>query len=130
MSLPDGAEYWFKNPRAYLPNNFRHAKGVDCGHNHNSETEYFNDVDCRACRKTIEESRPDNLLDGEAPKYYYYSKTYAKKMRKADREQKEFNDKYGVCDCGSDLVIRTNSKDKKNFLGCSSYPKCKKTKNI
>ncbi len=95
-----------------------------------AETEYFNDVECRACRKIIEENRPDNLLDGDAPKYYYYSKTYAKKMRKADLEQKEFNDKYGVCDCGCDLVIRTNTKDKKQFLGCSSYPKCKKTKNI
>lgn len=61
MSLPDSAEYWFKNPIAYSPNYFRHAKGVDCG---------------------------------------------------------------------SNLVIRTNSKDKKQFLGCSGYPKCKHTEML
>lgn len=128
MSLPDSAEYWWKNPR--IPNNLRHAKGVDCGHNHNCETEYIKDVECKACKKIISEKRPTHLFDGDAPKYYYYSKTYAKKMRKADKEREEFNTKYGVCNCGCDWAIRTNKKDKTKFLGCSNFPTCKKTKSI
>ncbi|TDX83946.1 topoisomerase DNA-binding C4 zinc finger domain-containing protein [Epilithonimonas xixisoli] len=129
MSLPDGAEYWQKNS-FHLPNTFRHAKGVECVHNHNTETEYINDVECRACLKIIEEKRPENLMDGDAPEFYYYSKTYAKKMRKAKKEREEFNDKYGVCDCGCDWRIRLNKSNSQEFLGCSNYPKCKKTKSI
>ena len=131
MSLPDTAEYWQDVKGGFrIPNGFRHAKDVDCGHNHNIETEYFNDVDCHACKKIISENRPDNLLDGDAPEFYYYSKTYAKKMRKAKKEREEFNLKHGVCECGSGLVLRINKAKNQQFLGCSKYPNCKKTKSL
>lgn len=131
MALPDAAEYWQDVKGGFrIPNGFRHAKGVDCGHNHNIETEYLQDVDCHACKNIINENRPDNLLDGDAPEFYYYSKTYAKKMRKAKKERAEFNAKYGFCDCGYKLVLRTNKAQSRKFLGCSNYPKCKKTKSI
>ncbi len=33
-------------------------------------------------------------------------------------------------DCGEPLVIRTNSKDDSQFLGCSGYPVCKHTEPL
>ena len=132
MSLSDTSEYWqdVKRSRGYSPNDFKHAKGVNCGHNHNVETEYFKDVDCHACKKIINENRPANLLDGDSPEFYYLSKNYAKKMRRAKKEREEFNAKYGICDCGSDCKIRFNKITSQSFLGCSNYPKCIKTKPI
>lgn len=132
MSLSDTAEYWqdVKSYRGYFPNGFRHAKGLNCGHNHNVETEYFKDVDCHSCKKIINKNRPENLLDGDAPEFYYLSKTYAKKMRRAKKEREEFNNENGICECGSDWKIRFNRIKNQHFLGCSDYPKCKKTKSI
>ena|SRR5688572_3007005 len=37
---------------------------------------------------------------------------------------------YGKCNCGGFMVKRQNREDKSYFLGCSMYPKCKKTKPL
>lgn len=34
------------------------------------------------------------------------------------------------CTCGKMMVFRINKTTKKEFLGCSNYPKCKNTKSI
>ena len=34
------------------------------------------------------------------------------------------------CGTGSKLVVRTNSKDGSQFLGCPNYPECKHTEPI
>lgn len=126
MSLPDSAEYWWdvKRNRSSGPNTFFHAKGLDCGHNHNVETAYIDDVTCYACKKIIAENPPDNMKPGPAPEAYY--------LRGKDRTRyfarKAFIEQHGHCSCGYDWAIRTNSKDRTQFLGCSNYPKCRKTK--
>ena len=127
MCLSDTAEYWFysKMPRTF--NMFKHGKGIECGHNHNvMDTEYTEDVECYACKKLIQEGLTTGMLEGKAPEMYYMSNSEKKKYKK----QKAFNEKYGKCPCGCIWTIRKNSINKKEFLGCINYPKCKNTKNL
>ena len=35
---------------------------------------------------------------------------------------------YLTCNCGSKLKVRINKSTRTQFLGCSNYPECKKTK--
>lgn len=127
MALSDTAEYWFNKNNFHYPNNFRHGKGIVCGHNHNiMDTEYIEDVECRACVKIIKEGNAKWMLEGKAPEMYYMSNSEKKRYKK----QKAFNEKHGKCSCGSIWIIRHNSKTKNDFLGCLQYPKCKNTKSI
>lgn len=130
MCLSDTAEYWqdVKRKSMYFGGNeFRHAKGVECGHNHNiMDTEYIDDVECNACKRIIQEGKAIGMIEGKAPETYYMSN----KEKKDYNRQKIFNEQHGKCPCGSIWVIRQNTKDKKKFLGCLQYPKCKNTKSI
>jgi ssDNA-binding Zn-finger/Zn-ribbon topoisomerase 1 len=33
-------------------------------------------------------------------------------------------------DCGAEMIVRTNRENGSQFLGCTSYPKCKRTEEI
>ena len=128
MAMTDTAEYWDDVKRSrYSKNHFYHGIGVDCGHRHNHETKYVDDVECKACKRILATSeKPESMVDGSAPKYYYMTKNAAKAARKADalREQR------GKCDCGGHWVERMNKATQKPFLGCQHYPRCKNTKSI
>jgi ssDNA-binding Zn-finger/Zn-ribbon topoisomerase 1 len=125
--MPDTAEYWFDVKSKRTSNMFRHAKGVICGHNHNTkDTEYIDDVECHACIKIIKEGNTANLLNGKAPETYYMSKIEKKLYNK----RKAFILTYGKCDCGANWKIRENKEKKIQFLGCANYPNCKKTKSL
>ena len=53
MSLSDTAEYWWDIKK---PNNkrvFVHVKGLTCGHFHVIESNEYNEIDCHACKKLI-----------------------------------------------------------------------------
>ncbi len=127
MSLPDTAEYWWDAHKNYGGNMFRHAKGVECGHNHNiMDTIYIEDVECRACIKIITEDKPEGLLLGKAPETYYMSH----KEKKDRNKKKKFIEQYGICPCGCNWQIRKNKTSRQEFLGCVNYPKCKNTKSI
>lgn len=127
MSLPDGAEYWWKDHSFHQPNDFRHAINVECGHNHNTpDTPYIGDLECHACKKIVQETKPEWMIEGNAPEMFYMSI----REKKAYRKRKAFNEKHGICDCGCDLQIRVNKKNGQEFLGCINYPTCKKTKSI
>lgn len=121
MSLSDTAEYWqdVKRNYPYMGPNYYCIKDVDCGHKHHFESEYLNDINCRGCKKLIKENgNIYNLKEGLTPS-----------QKKEERRRKELY-KHGECSCGSHLVRRANKKTKEEFLGCSDYPKCKKTKSI
>ncbi len=127
MAMSDTAEDWFyKNmPRPY--NTFRHAEKIDCGHNHNTtDTPYIEDVECRACKKIIAESKPEWMKEGKAPETFYMSK----KQKKLYNAKKRFQELHGKCPCGRDWQIRVNKATGKEFLGCINYPTCKNTKTI
>lgn len=52
------------------------------------------------------------------------------KQKKLYRARLRINSKYGLCSCGNQWIIRINKANKKEFLGCSNYPKCKNTKSL
>jgi len=127
MSLSDTAEYWWDIKRHRESNSFRHAKGVNCGHNHNTiDTEYIEDVECNACKRIIKEGNTIGMKEGKAPEMYYMSNSEKKHYRK----QKLFIETYGKCLCGCNWQIRKNKISGQEFLGCVNYPKCKNTKSI
>lgn len=55
MSLPDTAEYWWDVKRPINKRVFVHAKGIICGHFHVIESNEYDEIDCHACRKVIEQ---------------------------------------------------------------------------
>lgn len=58
MSLPDTAEYWQDVKRGNGFSNkhvFTHVKGLPCGHHQIEKTTIFHEVDCRACKRIIDE---------------------------------------------------------------------------
>ena len=115
MSLSDTAEYWWdvKKHLTKKRHSFIHIKGYDCGHFHVVETKNLIQVDCYACLKHIENT----------PQL----KERIDQMKQASEARKY---KFGKCECGSAMCERKNKLTKEVFLGCTDYPKCKKTKKI
>ncbi len=54
MALPDTAEYWNDVKRQSNKKVFTHAKGLECGHYHVSESDELQYIDCYTCKKIIE----------------------------------------------------------------------------
>lgn len=123
--MTDTAEYWQDVKTHREPNSFYHAKGVNCGHKHNIDTIYRDDVTCYACLNIIE---IDNITmkEGKAPPTYYMTAS----ARKRYNENKAFDAIHGTCSCGGRWTVRVNRLSKSSFLGCTNYPKCKKSKSI
>jgi len=68
VSLPDGAEYWWREPQTHSKRVFVHARGLECGHFHVVESKYTDDIDCHACKKIIAETDLDlGLTPGHRP---------------------------------------------------------------
>lgn len=134
-TMTDTAEYWndIKSKRPYLGKDFRHNANHKCSHyskatGNTAETIYIEDINCHECLYNLNEgiSTKEGLKEGKAPETYYMSDS----AKKAFNKRKAFNNEHGVCDCGHDFVIRTNKSNGEKFLGCSNYPKCKKTKQL
>ena len=128
--MSDTAEDWFNKNQVNLPNMFRHAKGVDCGHNHNTkDTIYIDDVECWACKKVLladPSFGEQNMIEGKAPETYYMSN----KEKKNHNKRKLFNEKHGICPCGCNWQIKRNRTTNQEFLGCVNYPACRNTKAL
>ena len=123
MSLPDMAEYWWKEPRPVkIP--FTHIKGFNCGHFHVIETDHLPDVDCRACIKHIQsdvelvKKRTDQRLNKE--------KERLKEIKK--KLSLRYPTNPNCPKCGMKMMLRKSKYG--TFYGCSQYPNCKATKNI
>lgn len=123
MSLSDMAEAWWREPKMpYMGKDFVHIPNSTCGHINpvtgNTDTSnYLNDINCYACLKLIKENgNIYNLLEG----------TSKREQSLIDREKHRY--RFGRCDCGSPLQKRKNGKTNQEFLGCITYPACKKTK--
>ena len=94
MSLPDGAEYWWRNPQP-PKHTFIHAKGLQCGHFHVVESKYIADIDCHACKKIIAEMDDDlGLLQGNRP---------PPKPRKPKRKKLKIGERVSHDDYSSEL---------------------------
>lgn len=112
MSLPDTAEYWWdvKGFDRKQKRIFTHIKGIECGHYHVYETKEINKIDCHSCMKILYEMQDikEQLI----------------------HENEKIKYPYGKCSCGGIFKKRKNNLNNQQFLGCSNYPKCKKTKPI
>ena len=130
MSIPDEAEIWWPSTsRKQKP--FTHILGATCGRFQLPSMPvpiWLGNIDCPACLKLIEEGY-DHKLPETFP-LSAMSKSARKKERKRLKWACEQEELYGRCSCGSLYILRVNSKTKKEFLGCSKYPKCKNTKSI
>jgi hypothetical protein len=133
MSLSDTAEYWWdiKSHRPYEGRQFRHHPNYDCSHintktGNTETTPYIIDINCFECIEAIKNGNIEGLVEGEVPPTFYMSK----KEKKEYNKRKVFIEQHGTCACGSNWKIRTNSNNGEHFLGCFSYPKCKKTKSL
>lgn len=125
----------------YMGPTYYHHPTFTCSHynpasGNTLRTPYLEDINCWECNAAIMEGKWDGVLRGHAPKYYYMSKTQAKKERKRDNAQKRAQEQYAIahkangCDCGGIFVERINKATGQKFLGCNRYPNCKKTKPI
>lgn len=125
--MTDTAEYWndVKRNHPHVGPNYFHVPGAACGHRHLFEAKKLGDVNCRACLKLIDEG-----LHHDLPPGVYESKSAKKRRLKHERCVLEQENLYGRCSCGSLFTPRTNSSTRQQFLGCSSYPRCKNTKSI
>jgi hypothetical protein len=122
MALPDMAEAWWREPRMpYMGRDFVHIPNSICGHIRNETgntdiSEYLNDINCFACLKIIKENgNVYGLKEGISKR----------EQSQIDKEKHRF--RFGKCECGSPMCERKNKKTGSTFLGCVSYPKCKKT---
>jgi len=124
--MSDTAEDFFYHnypKEVYKGREFTHIPNSTCGHfkketGNVRSSEYLNDINCFACLELIEKhGNIYGLKDG-------VSKT---EQSKIDKENHRF--RFGKCECGNPLTQRINSRSKEIFLGCSNYPKCKKTYN-
>ena len=113
----DTAEYWqdVKRNYPYCGPNYFHIPNYDCGHRHLYIAEKLGDVNCNSCLKAIAEGVEHSLLEGKTI-------SRSEKNRLAAIKHKE--ELYGRCTCGALRTIRTNTKTKKTFYGCTNYPKC------
>jgi hypothetical protein len=121
MSLSDTAEYWWdvKSNYPYTGTEFYCIEGVECGYRHHNYSKYLREINCKGCKKVLEEKgNVFGLKEGITPS----------EQSKIDREKNMY--KHGKCDCGSPLTVRTNKKTGQEFKGCTSYPKCKKTYSV
>lgn len=104
MSLPDTAEYWWDVKS-------RSARG--------GNPMVFHD--------------PDFICDNPKREFHCDAE-YLEDMNcsKCKRNAKEHGTKLqsSKCECGKQMVERINKSNGNKFLGCSDYPKCKKTKSI
>ena len=124
--MTDTAEYWadVKSHKPYEGRQFYHIPGADCGHTHYHEAKKLGNVNCFSCLALIEQGYEHKLEEG-----IHLTRSERKWM---DEEAKriQFNKKYGKCTCGSAWSVRYNKATKQQFLGCSAYPKCKKSKSL
>jgi len=125
--MTDTAEYWWDIKRkSFNPPKITmvHIKDSKCIHiNHvtgNTETSnYLNDITCYNCLKMIKHNgNIYNLVEGVSPN----------QQSIIDKEKYRF--RFGKCECGSPMCERTNKSTGIKFLGCTNFPKCKKTKSI
>lgn len=125
--MSDTAEYWHdvKNRVSRSPKiHMVHFRNSPCGHiNHitrNTDTsEYLCDITCYTCVRLLKDNgNIYSLKEGVSPR----------KQSEIDKEKHYF--RHGKCDCGHAMKLRSNSKTKEQFLGCSNYPTCKKNKSI
>ena len=124
MCMSDTAEDWFyyDYPRMpYMGRQFTHIPNSECGHIHkatgNTRTsEYLNDINCFACLELIKQN--GNI---------YNLKEGISRIQQSEIDKEKHRFRFGKCECGSPLCERLNTKTKVKFLGCSNYPKCKKT---
>lgn len=134
MSLPDTAEYWNdvkKRHNSYRGKLFYHHPTYQCSHinvvtGNIQRIPYKNGINCFECLKAIEEGNLEGIKANEIPPTYFMSK----KERKVYNEQQKTNKTFGKCDCGEEFHIKVNRTNLKLFLGCSTFPKCRKTKSI
>lgn len=124
MSLPDSAEYWWdvKATKSWYGTTFYHIPNAPCGHRHLHEAKKLGNVNCYACLELIKNGYDHGLEEG------IYLTHGQRKRKKEERRQEEFDEKHGLCSCGSRWQIRKNKSTGQEFLGCLQYPKCKNTK--
>lgn len=123
MSLPDTAEYWndVKRGYPYMGPDYFHVPGFKCGHRHLYEAKKLGDVNCRGCLKLVEQGHDPELPPG---------KTLSRSERKRLAHEKEQEKLHGRCECGSLRTVRLNRGTGEKFLGCLSYPGCRKTTSL
>lgn len=113
MTMSDTAEYWWDvKKRVSRTPAFTHIKGYNCGHFHVHETKNIKHVDCHACIKMIK-SNPE----------------LSSKLDQLLKQEEDHKFRFGKCECGSPMRKRKNKATNQVFLGCTEYPKCKKTKS-
>ena len=137
MALTDTTEYWWSVKEHYIHKGptYYHHPTYKCKHfnihtGNTLTTPYVEDITCTECKKYILENGTDGLKEGHGSPDLYMTKNAAKKYRRLLKEKEEFRNKYGMCSCGKDWVIRKNSLTGDKFLGCSDYPNCKLTKSL
>lgn len=126
MSLSDTAEYWDDVKRTRYPysgKHFIHIPDSTCGHikpaTGNTDTSVFlNDINCYACLQLLK-------INGNI----YGLKEGISRKKQSEIDKEKYRLRFGKCECGSHFVERINKQTNQKFLGCSSYPKCKKTKS-
>jgi hypothetical protein len=134
MCLSDTAEYWSDIKSIKCPYNgkqFRHHPNYDCSHikpitGNTDTTPYTDDINCFECIEAIKNGNTEGLISGKASETYYLSHSERKKYNK----RKRFVEQHGICSCGRNWTIRKNKNTGEEFLGCISYPICKKTKRM
>ena len=114
MCLTDTAEYWW-DIKGHNRNfkEFYCLPDVECGFTHHNIAEFIEQVNCRGCKKLINEGITHNLPT-------------KKEFKVKQQEERE----YRRCNCGRNMVIRTNRSNGEKFLGCTGYPKCNNTKPL
>jgi len=110
----------------------RHAIGVECKQPRNIEVKIFKDITCPRCRqllksddelrKTFDALTPPEVIVKIPEKPYFFNYNNGKKSKELITQA------YLTCNCGSKLKVRINKSTRTQFLGCSDYPICKKTK--
>ena len=113
MCLSDTAEYWWDVKKRTNKKLFTHLKGFDYGHFHVHETNKLIQVDCYTCLKRIENT-PE----------------LKKRLEQSKESLEKQKFRFGKCECGAPIQERVNKITNQKFLGCTQYPKCKRTKNI
>lgn len=131
MSLPDGAEYWqdVKASNSHSKYVFTHIPGIQCGHFHVDEGVEPESITCHAC-KTILNDRPVEMMVlmtekaaiDQADAQRRHNNTVKKQKHKLRKKAK-----HGICSCGYPFVLRRNSSNGTQFLGCWNFPVCKNT---
>jgi hypothetical protein len=126
---------------------YRHHPTFTCSHynvasGNTLRTPYLEDISCWECHGAIMEGHVEGVLLGNAPEFYYLSKTQQKKAKKKRAEQNRYRQEAEdrkkqlaaagrLCPrCEAEIVKRTNSATGQQFWGCSNYPRCKYTKPI